>query len=184
MYSSLHSSWYCTSNVVYAVQGIGTFYHTCTTQYPTHSVNCPKVHTVSQDLVTHHLVTQQINWKHLKWNWNWVNDPANDSKVTTQIMSTLIVHKGYIFKLCPQWNIFKETFTSPAACRHLTLESHHDVSALDYYFWFLSHMWLHHTHTHSRKGLIETFRLVSVSRGYTQRNGKLIGTLKDEVFAK
>lgn len=27
--------------------------------------------------------------------------PANDSQLTAQIISMLMVHKGYVFKLCP-----------------------------------------------------------------------------------
>lgn len=66
-------------------------------------------------------------------SWS-TEEPANNSQATTQIISMLMVHKGYIFKLrfqqAQNWrsirekrrNIFKETWISPGACRSLTLD--------------------------------------------------------------
>lgn len=48
---------------------------------------------ISKTWIHHHVTQQTENW--------WI-DPANDSQVTTQNLSTLMVHKGYIFRLCPQ----------------------------------------------------------------------------------
>ena len=74
--------------------------------------------------MTHHHVTQQTKGRHT--NRNKVNDPTNDpadnSQVTTQIISMLMVHKGYNSKICSlfrteeafwreaswQRNVFKE----------------------------------------------------------------------------